>query len=155
MPVVAVTHPDGRRTTYQPVLAAVVRGEVVSRGAILGRVSAVGSHCLPLACLHWGLRRGSTYLDPLSLVGADTGCGCCRLARPGPRLGPLDALPPVEPDRPGVDRAFLQMRPVPGIAREGGADLVRRVGLDGEHHALLVAERPTQDDEARVRRARP
>jgi murein DD-endopeptidase MepM/ murein hydrolase activator NlpD len=72
IPVVAVTHPDGRRTTYEPVLAAVVRGEVVARGAILGQVSAGGRHCLPRACLHWGLRLGSTYLDPLSLVGADT-----------------------------------------------------------------------------------
>ena len=70
-PVVAVTHPDGLRTTYQPVLAAVTRGQAVVRGTILGRVSAGGSHCLPLACLHWGLLRASTYLDPLSLVVAD------------------------------------------------------------------------------------
>jgi murein DD-endopeptidase MepM/ murein hydrolase activator NlpD len=70
MPAVSVTHPDGRRTTYEPVLAAVVRGTEVARGAILGRVSAGGSHCLPRACLHWGLRLGSSYLDPLSLVGA-------------------------------------------------------------------------------------
>jgi murein DD-endopeptidase MepM/ murein hydrolase activator NlpD len=71
VPSVAVTHADGLRTTYQPVLAVVTPGEVVPRGAILGRVSAGGSHCPPLACLHWGLRRGSTYLDPLSLVGTD------------------------------------------------------------------------------------
>jgi murein DD-endopeptidase MepM/ murein hydrolase activator NlpD len=72
VPAVTVTHPDGRRTTYEPVLAAVVRGEVVARAAILGQLSAGGSHCLPRACLHWGLRLGSTYLDPLSLVGADS-----------------------------------------------------------------------------------
>jgi murein DD-endopeptidase MepM/ murein hydrolase activator NlpD len=70
VPVVTVTHQDGRRTTYEPVLAAVVWGQVVARGAILGRVSVGGSHCLPRACLHWGLRLGSTYLDPLSLLGA-------------------------------------------------------------------------------------
>jgi murein DD-endopeptidase MepM/ murein hydrolase activator NlpD len=69
VPSVAVTHDDGLRTTYQPVLAVVTTGDVVARGAILGRVSAGGSHCPPLACLHWGLRRGSSYLDPLSLVG--------------------------------------------------------------------------------------
>ena len=71
LPVVTVTHLDGRRTTYEPVLAAVARGQEVARGAILGRVSTGGSHCLPRACLHWGLRRGSSYLDPLSLVGGD------------------------------------------------------------------------------------
>jgi murein DD-endopeptidase MepM/ murein hydrolase activator NlpD len=70
VPAVAVTHPDGLRTTYEPVLAIVIRGEDVTRGAILGRLSVGGSHCLPLACLHWGLRRASTYLDPLRLVGA-------------------------------------------------------------------------------------
>jgi murein DD-endopeptidase MepM/ murein hydrolase activator NlpD len=71
LPVVTVTHSDGRRTTYEPVLPTVVRGDEVARAAILGRVSAGGSHCLPRACLHWGLRLGSDYLDPLSLVGAD------------------------------------------------------------------------------------
>jgi murein DD-endopeptidase MepM/ murein hydrolase activator NlpD len=72
VPVVVVTHPDGLRTTYQPVLASVTRGEAVTIGAMLGRLSAGGSHCLPLACLHWGLRRAGTYLDPLLLVGADS-----------------------------------------------------------------------------------
>lgn len=71
IPAVTVTHADGLRTTYQPVLGAVARGEVVARGTVLGRVSAGGSHCLPVACLHWGLRRGNSYLDPLALVGAD------------------------------------------------------------------------------------
>jgi murein DD-endopeptidase MepM/ murein hydrolase activator NlpD len=71
IPVVTVLHPDGRRTTYQPLLATVVRGDQVARGAILGRVSAGDSHCLPRACLHWGLLLGSSYLDPLSLVGRD------------------------------------------------------------------------------------
>jgi murein DD-endopeptidase MepM/ murein hydrolase activator NlpD len=72
LPIVSVTHVDGRRTTYQPVLAAVARGAPVGRGAILGRISAGGSHCLPQACLHWGLRTaGGTYLDPLSLLGVN------------------------------------------------------------------------------------
>lgn len=70
IPTVTVTHAAGLRTTYQPVLAEVTRGQAVARGAILGRVSAGGSHCPPLACLHWGLRRARAYLDPLSLVGA-------------------------------------------------------------------------------------
>jgi len=66
--VVVVSHGD-TRTTYEPVAAAVGRGEAVPRGAVLGRLELLGSHCLPLACLHWGLVRGETYLDPLMLVG--------------------------------------------------------------------------------------
>lgn len=69
-PVVVVAHAGGLRTTYEPVITAVREGEVVAAGAVLGRLSAAGSHCFPLACLHWGLRRGDTYLDPLALVGA-------------------------------------------------------------------------------------
>jgi murein DD-endopeptidase MepM/ murein hydrolase activator NlpD len=70
-PVVVVTHAGGLRTTYEPVVAAVGRGDEVVAGEVIGGLSAAGSHCLPAACLHWGLRRGDTYLDPLALVGAD------------------------------------------------------------------------------------
>jgi murein DD-endopeptidase MepM/ murein hydrolase activator NlpD len=69
-PVVVVTHPSGLRTTYEPVIRAVGTGDEVTTGSLLGRLVAVGGHCLPATCLHWGLRRGDSYLDPLSLVGA-------------------------------------------------------------------------------------
>ncbi|ROR92138.1 peptidoglycan DD-metalloendopeptidase family protein [Nocardioides aurantiacus] len=66
--VVVVDH-GGVRTTYQPVAARVPVGRQVSRGEVVGRLALAGSHCLPAACLHWGLRRGEVYLDPLTLVG--------------------------------------------------------------------------------------
>ncbi len=66
--VVVVDHGFGR-TTYQPVQASVRVGEHVGRGQVIGTLRAGGSHCLPRACLHWGLLRGTTYLDPLVLVG--------------------------------------------------------------------------------------
>lgn len=66
--VVVVSHGD-TRTTYEPVAASVSRGDAVGRGAVLGRLELLGSHCLPRACLHWGLVRDETYLDPLTLVG--------------------------------------------------------------------------------------
>jgi murein DD-endopeptidase MepM/ murein hydrolase activator NlpD len=59
------------RTTYEPVQVAVHRGQQVSRGEVLGRLSLAGSHCLPTACLHWGLLRGDAYLDPLALLGLE------------------------------------------------------------------------------------
>jgi murein DD-endopeptidase MepM/ murein hydrolase activator NlpD len=74
------------RTTYEPVLPVVHRGDQVSRGTVIGRLVLSGSQCLPAACLHWGLLGGSTYLDPLAVLGLAT-----------VRLLPLDrsyAVPP-------------------------------------------------------------
>lgn len=72
-PVVTVLH-GGRRTTYEPVVAVVERGQEVSAGDVLGRLTTTDSHCFPAACLHWGLIRGDgesqEYLDPLTLVGS-------------------------------------------------------------------------------------
>jgi murein DD-endopeptidase MepM/ murein hydrolase activator NlpD len=68
--VVSVTHPSGLRTTYEPVTASVTTGATVRAGQALGTVSAAPGHCLPATCLHWGLRDGDTYLDPLGLLGA-------------------------------------------------------------------------------------
>ena len=66
--VVVVDH-GGVRTTYQPVTATVRVGDRVAEGQVVGTLGLAGSHCFPQACLHWGLRRGETYLDPLVLVG--------------------------------------------------------------------------------------
>jgi murein DD-endopeptidase MepM/ murein hydrolase activator NlpD len=55
------------RTTYEPVAAAVEEGEEVEPGEVIGTVDATGSHCT-VTCVHWGLRRGETYLNPLSLL---------------------------------------------------------------------------------------
>ena len=67
-PVVSIEHADGLRTTYEPVDPSVAAGQRVTRGSPIGTL--VGSHagCLRAACLHWGLRRGETYLDPLALL---------------------------------------------------------------------------------------
>ncbi|MDI9830910.1 M23 family metallopeptidase [Streptomyces sp. KAU_LT] len=55
------------RTTYEPVRASVGKGEEVAAGAVVGTVEPAGSHC-PEVCLHWGLRRGESYLNPLALL---------------------------------------------------------------------------------------
>lgn len=64
------------RTTYEPVRASVRKGDEVTAGQPLGTLEPTPSHC-PATCLHWGLRRGKTYLDPLSLLPP-------WLLRPGP-----------------------------------------------------------------------
>lgn len=67
-PVVSIDHPGGLRTTYEPVDPAVGAGQPVARGSPIGTVIAGHDGCPSAACLHWGLRRGETYLDPLLLL---------------------------------------------------------------------------------------
>jgi len=82
--VVVVDHGD-TRTTYEPVAAEVRVGDAVVAGQTVGTLEWFGSHCLPRACLHWGLIEGPfRYLDPLTLVSCS----------PRPvRLLPLAASP--------------------------------------------------------------
>jgi murein DD-endopeptidase MepM/ murein hydrolase activator NlpD len=69
---VTVSHADGLRSTYEPVVPSVALGQQVARGAVVGRVGTVAagaSHCLPRTCLHLGALRERVYLDPLRLLG--------------------------------------------------------------------------------------
>jgi murein DD-endopeptidase MepM/ murein hydrolase activator NlpD len=67
--VVSVQHPDGLRTTYEPVEPQVLTGQAVAPGDPLGSLRAGHPGCAAAACLHWGLRRGDQYVDPLTLLG--------------------------------------------------------------------------------------
>jgi peptidase M23-like protein len=92
--VVVIRH-GALRSTYEPVTAAVQVGEHVYAGQVIGLLQATHSHCAPDTCLHLGLRRGGSYLDPLRMLGP-------RPVRLKP-LAPAD-LPPVRPaaTRPGA-----------------------------------------------------
>ncbi|GAA3196815.1 hypothetical protein GCM10010468_07610 [Actinocorallia longicatena] len=65
--VITVTHGQ-LRTTYEPVTALVRVGVRVAAGTPIGVMEADLGHCAPATCLHWGLRRGSAYLDPFALI---------------------------------------------------------------------------------------
>ncbi|HEY0118640.1 MAG TPA: peptidoglycan DD-metalloendopeptidase family protein [Cellulomonas sp.] len=65
--VVTVVHADGRRSSLEPVIPSVVVGQELAAGDMVGTVSADRSHCVQ-ACLHWGVRDGSDYVDPLTLL---------------------------------------------------------------------------------------
>lgn len=69
-PVLVVSHGD-LRSTFEPVEATAAVGARVSAGQLVGQVAADAgsSHCAPTGCLHWGVRRGAAYLDPLALLG--------------------------------------------------------------------------------------
>lgn len=68
VPVVVVSHAGGLRSTLQPVTATVPVGTSVRAGAVVGRLAPDPGHCTPAACLHWGVLRGTTYLDPVRLI---------------------------------------------------------------------------------------
>ncbi|WAZ24425.1 M23 family metallopeptidase [Streptomyces cinnabarinus] len=55
------------RTTYEPIDPEVRKGAEVRAGQMIGKVGEATPHC-PTSCLHWGLRRGDTYLNPLTLL---------------------------------------------------------------------------------------
>ncbi|WP_435061101.1 M23 family metallopeptidase [Amycolatopsis thermoflava] len=67
-PVVSIDHDGGLRTTYEPVAPSVPVGTQVWRGQPVGVVEAGHPGCPVEACLHWGVRRGEEYLNPLPLV---------------------------------------------------------------------------------------
>lgn len=93
VPVVSIRHADGLLTTYQPVRSRLRAGDVVTLGQRIGRLAGPGSHCAPAMCLHWGLRRGSDYLDPLALLHLNP-----------VRLLPLESLRPIDDEIGVVDR---------------------------------------------------
>ncbi|MET8200472.1 M23 family metallopeptidase [Micromonospora taraxaci] len=96
-PVVTVGHAGGLRTTHEPVQPGVRAGQAVATGAPLGELLPGHPGCPADACLHWGLRRGEEYLDPLALLG----------------LGPVRLLPVSGPPAGAVRSAgLLSMRSV-------------------------------------------
>ena len=68
-PVVSIDH-GSVGTTYEPVVSSLSVGERVVLGQVIG-VLGTGGHCRD--CLHWGLREGRSYLDPLLLLGTRGG----------------------------------------------------------------------------------
>ncbi len=111
--VVVVVH-GSLRTTYEPVTASVPVGASVALGDALGTLEPGHLGCPAAACLHWGLRRGEQYLDPMRLV----------------ERGPVRLLP-VGADRPA---AAPPAAPPPvinaGVPRFSGLREVREDGVD-------------------------
>lgn len=79
--VVVIAHPDGITTEYEPLTPAARAGTRVVAGQPIGVLRGPHRGCAG-ACLHWGAKRGGTYLDPLRLLAA---------------LGPVVLLPWTEP----------------------------------------------------------
>ncbi|MFZ1361502.1 MAG: M23 family metallopeptidase [Candidatus Nanopelagicales bacterium] len=68
-PVISINH-GALRTTYEPVKSKLVTGQSVAAGQVIGTIAS-GGHCSE-RCLHWGLKRGEEYLNPLMLLKTDS-----------------------------------------------------------------------------------
>jgi murein DD-endopeptidase MepM/ murein hydrolase activator NlpD len=98
--VVTVTHSGGLRTTYEPVTASVHVGAQVVAGDRIGRLATGHGGCS--SCLHWGLLRGDTYLDPLGLLVAPE----LRLLPVGGPAAPQAVLSSNPPASAGAERGL-------------------------------------------------
>lgn len=94
--VVVVDH-GSLRSTYEPVSADVDVGDSVAAGAPIGTLTTTSSHCWPQPCLHLGVRRGATYVDPLTLLGPRP----VRLKPLGPEDAGRESLARVQSGLPG------------------------------------------------------
>jgi len=65
-PVITIDHGNGLRSSFEPVESGLAAGATVSKGDVLGTV--LPGHCAATPCVHWGVRRGEEYINPLSLV---------------------------------------------------------------------------------------
>ena len=97
--VLTILHPDGVRSSFEPVDSAMTVGAAVTAGQVIGTVAA-GPHCTPVECLHWGVRVGDDYVNPLQFV-LDL--------RPSVLL-PLDGTMPATARSPGRNHAAGRLR---------------------------------------------
>ncbi len=103
-PVITVDHGHGLKSSFEPVRSSLGPGAAVATGDMLGAVEP--GHCAagtPVAaasaagdqtgtpvpedsvpCVHWGVRRGGEYIDPLAQITD---------LRPSVLLPPLDPWP--------------------------------------------------------------
>lgn len=85
--VLVLAHPDGRRSTFEPMDEALPVGTTVAAGEVIGTVAVTAGgngerpyrRCTTV-CLYWGVRQGGTrgdgsgktaeYINPMSLLGS-------------------------------------------------------------------------------------
>jgi murein DD-endopeptidase MepM/ murein hydrolase activator NlpD len=65
-PVITIDHGNGLRSSFEPVHSSLATGDPVAKGQVIGTLLA--GHCGAIPCVHWGVRRGDDYLNPLGFV---------------------------------------------------------------------------------------
>lgn len=68
---ITIDHGNGLRSSFEPVDSDLKRGDRVRQGQVIG-VLENGNHCMfsIRACVHWGVRLGEDYVNPLQFIGA-------------------------------------------------------------------------------------
>jgi murein DD-endopeptidase MepM/ murein hydrolase activator NlpD len=65
-PVITIDHGNGLRSSFEPVESSLAAGSAVGAGQTIGTV--LPGHCPAASCVHWGVRRGEDYVNPLQFV---------------------------------------------------------------------------------------
>ncbi|MBT2565720.1 M23 family metallopeptidase [Arthrobacter sp. ISL-85] len=65
-PVITIDHGGGLRSSFEPVESTLKVGAAVAGGGVIGTV--LPGHCPAAQCLHWGVREGENYVNPLQFV---------------------------------------------------------------------------------------
>jgi murein DD-endopeptidase MepM/ murein hydrolase activator NlpD len=65
-PVITIDHGNGLRSSFEPVDSTLAAGTPVVRGQAIGTL--LPGHCPAGPCVHWGVRRGEDYINPLQFV---------------------------------------------------------------------------------------
>ena len=154
VPVVVVDHGGSLRSTFEPVVAAVRVGERVRAGDLLGQLgvwwplpvpsltAAPGGHCRGQPCLHWGMVRGGSYVDPLGITGVRAACRSVRLLPVDPGAAGTPDPAAAMASRPfGADRLPAgRASPVPAAgSRDGGAGPGGTAAVVAEASAVAAA----------------
>ncbi len=117
-PVLTVDHGNGYRSSFEPIVSSLRPGMAVAAGDVLGR--SLPGHCGGIPCVHWGVRLGDEYVNPLAFV-AD--------------LRPSILLPPLDP-APGQERRDRSAGP-PSCGQG-----TRPIGADQTMAEIPVIARP-------------
>lgn len=67
-PVLTILHAGGLRSSFEPVETTLIAGQPVAANSVIGTLAESYPHCPPSSCLHWGVRDGNEYINPLALV---------------------------------------------------------------------------------------
>ncbi|MFJ6536547.1 M23 family metallopeptidase [Paenarthrobacter sp. NPDC091711] len=65
-PVLTIDQGDGLKSSFEPVTSELKAGDTVRKGQLIGSLEP--GHCSSATCLHWGVRRGEDYVNPLGFV---------------------------------------------------------------------------------------
>ncbi|KSU72715.1 Peptidase family M23 [Pseudarthrobacter enclensis] len=65
-PVITIDHGGGLRSSFEPVESSLAAGSTVAAGQTIG--TALPGHCPDPGCVHWGVRQGDDYVNPLQFI---------------------------------------------------------------------------------------